>query len=56
MTWAQMEFDHEKHHRTNILLISASEEVIETLEDNQVGVVYIERAMCSCVMKQYTYI
>lgn len=36
MTWAQMEFDHEKHHHTNILLISASEEVIETLEDNQV--------------------
>lgn len=32
-----MEFDHEKHHRTNILLISASEEVIETLEDNQVS-------------------
>lgn len=35
--WAQMEFDHEKHHRTDILLISASEEVIETLEDNQVS-------------------
>ena len=36
VTWARMEFDHEKHHRTSILLISASEEVIETLEDNQV--------------------
>ena len=36
VTWAQMEFNHEKHHRTSILLISASEEVIETLEDNQV--------------------
>ena len=36
MIWAQMEFDHEKHHRTGILLIFASEEVIETLEDNQV--------------------
>ena len=37
VTWAQMEFDHEKHYRTAVLLISASEEVIETLEDNQVS-------------------
>ena len=36
MTWAQMEFDHEPHHRTGIMLINASEELIETLEDNQV--------------------
>ena len=31
-----MEFDHEPHQRTGITLISASEELIETLEDNQV--------------------
>jgi dynein heavy chain len=36
VTWAQMEFDHERHQRTGIVQISASEEVIEALEDNQV--------------------
>ncbi len=36
VTWAQMEFDHEPHHRTSIMLLNASEELIETLEDNQV--------------------
>lgn len=35
MTWGQMEFDHEPHPRTGIMLIGASEELIETLEDNQ---------------------
>jgi dynein heavy chain len=37
VTWAQMEFDHESHLHTGIFLISVSEEVIETLEDNQVS-------------------
>ncbi len=36
MTWAQMEFDHNAHASTGIKLIGASEELIETLEDNQV--------------------
>lgn len=36
VTWAQMEFGHELHQRTNLMLINASEELIETLEDNQV--------------------
>ena len=36
VTWAQMEFEHEKHQRTQITLLKASEELIETLEDNQV--------------------
>jgi hypothetical protein len=36
VTWAQMEFGHEMHQRTSLKLISASEELIETLEDNQV--------------------
>lgn len=36
VTWAQMEFGHEVHQRTSLKLISASEELIETLEDNQV--------------------
>jgi len=36
VTWAQMEFDHNPHPRTQITLLGASEELIETLEDNQV--------------------
>ena len=31
-----MEFGHEVHQRTSLMLINASEELIETLEDNQV--------------------
>ena len=36
VTRAQMEFGHEVHQRASLKLISASEELIETLEDNQV--------------------
>jgi len=35
-TWSAMEFDHEIHGRTGCNLLKASEELIETLEDNQV--------------------
>ncbi|EDW38589.1 GL12690 [Drosophila persimilis] len=35
-TWSAMEFDHELHPRTGCNLLKASEELIETLEDNQV--------------------
>lgn len=35
-TWSAMEFDHEIHGRTGSRLLKASEELIETLEDNQV--------------------
>ncbi len=35
-TWAAMEFEHDKHPRTQVTLLRASEELIETLEDNQV--------------------
>ncbi|NWI70492.1 DYH17 protein, partial [Todus mexicanus] len=35
-TWATMEFEHEPHARTGILLLKSDEELIETLEDNQV--------------------
>lgn len=35
-TWSAMEFDHEIHARTGSCLLKASEELIETLEDNQV--------------------
>lgn len=35
-TWSAMEFEHELHPRTGSSLLKASEELIETLEDNQV--------------------
>ncbi|XP_037074053.1 dynein beta chain, ciliary-like [Pollicipes pollicipes] len=35
-TWTTMEFEHDKHDRTGLQLLRASEELIETLEDNQV--------------------
>lgn len=36
VTWSQMEFEYEEHHRTKVPLLKSSEELIETLEDNQV--------------------
>ena len=36
ITWSQMEFQHEQHHRTDTMLLKSDEELIETLEDNQV--------------------
>lgn len=36
VTWAQMEFEHEPHPRTRITMLKTSEELIDTLEDNQV--------------------
>ncbi|XP_068269716.1 LOW QUALITY PROTEIN: dynein axonemal heavy chain 17 [Nyctibius grandis] len=35
-TWATMEFEHEPHARTGVLLLKLDEMLIETLEDNQV--------------------
>ncbi|XP_059473724.1 dynein beta chain, ciliary isoform X2 [Neocloeon triangulifer] len=35
-TWSTMEFEQERHARTGCLLLKASEELIETLEENQV--------------------
>ncbi|CAG9831721.1 unnamed protein product [Diabrotica balteata] len=36
ITWSAMEFDQETHMRTGCKLLRASEELIETLEENQV--------------------
>jgi len=36
-TWTSMVFDVELHKRTNTTLLQPSDELIETLEDNQVG-------------------
>lgn len=35
-TWSVMEIEYEQHYRTKISLLKPSEELIETLEDNQV--------------------
>lgn len=35
-TWSSMEFEQELHARTGRSLLRASEELIETLEENQV--------------------
>jgi dynein heavy chain len=36
VTWSQMEFENEEHTRTHYMMLKSSEELIETLEDNQV--------------------
>jgi dynein heavy chain len=35
-TWSTMEFENEEHRRTGLTLLRASEDMIETLEENQV--------------------
>ena len=50
VTWAQMEFGHEVHQRTSLKLISASEELIETLEDNQVELIHVIHVMCTYII------
>lgn len=37
VTWASMEFEHDPHPRTKITMLKTSEELIDTLEDNQVS-------------------
>ena len=39
-TWSVMEFEHDEHLRTKTPLLRSSEELIETLEDNQVSKYY----------------
>ena len=36
-TLAGMEFESQRHRRTGVILLKSSKELIETLEDNQVG-------------------
>lgn len=36
VTWANLSFVHWQHPRTGVTLLNVEEEVIETLEDNQV--------------------
>ena len=35
-TWTSMKFEIETHSRTKVLLLQPSDDLIETLEDNQV--------------------
>lgn len=40
-TWSAMEFEQEEHARTGVVLLRASEQLIETLEQNQVCIILI---------------
>ena len=44
VTWSQMEFENETHNRTGYMMLKSSEELIETLEDNQVKKLPIHQA------------
>ena len=35
-TWTQMVFHYQEHPRTKVMMIHCSEELLETLEENQV--------------------
>lgn len=54
VTWAQMEFENEKHMRTGVQLLKSSEELIETLEENQVCL-FIYLFVCVIVCFFCTY-
>ena len=45
-TWAEMQFEYDTHGRTGMQLLKVSEELIETLEDNQVSAVYYSAFTC----------
>ena len=46
-TWSVMEFEHDSHIRTGTPLLCSSEELIETLEDNQVQTVNPKFTACN---------
>uniref|UniRef100_A0A8C3LJW7 Dynein axonemal heavy chain 9 n=1 Tax=Chrysolophus pictus TaxID=9089 RepID=A0A8C3LJW7_CHRPC len=46
LTWSNMEFQYEPHPRTNIPLLKSDEELIETLEDNQVQLQNLMTSKC----------
>lgn len=52
-TWAAMEFYRETHFRTGCSLLRASEKLIETLEENQVGF-FFQRIVFG-ILQQKTY-
>jgi hypothetical protein len=45
-TWSSMEFEQEIHARTGCSLLRASEELIETLEENQVFKYVMSSIIC----------
>ena len=40
-TWSEMEFEYDVHTRTKLKLRKTTEELVETLEENQVMCIYI---------------
>ena len=41
-TWASMEFEKDFHERTKLNVLKISEETIEILEENQVGIILVK--------------
>ena len=54
-TWSGMEFEYEKHARTGVPLLKSDEELIETLEDNQVWVVILRISLKTSHLKLALY-
>lgn len=54
VTWSKMEFEREVHPRTGATLIRASEELIETLEENQVSRNIFDSTHLYIFVKYYT--
>jgi len=50
--WQDLTFDHEKHPRTGVTMLRASEELVETLEENQV----YETSRCTCRNSRLAFI
>ena len=40
-TWSTVEFQYERHHTTGTAMVVSDEELIETLEDNQVPTLFL---------------
>lgn len=57
ITWSQMEFQHDQHHRTDTMLLKSDEELIETLEDNQVLmiVLYVQYYVGGVLCYRFNY-
>ena len=50
VTWSQMQFETEPHLRTGSNLLKSNEELIETLEENQVSVMCAAHLLCASLL------
>ncbi len=54
-TWSDMKFENEFHTRSGLKLLRTTEELIETLEDNQVNTMF-SVCTCTCMSTMYTHV